>query len=565
MARSFYEVLTEAVKDFSEHGFQSQAQFDFWNAELKKAAEASLKPSWAMEQMLRDALRAIYSKLIEKNGIVKMHPGVAKFTIERLAPRLRADLDRRIMASAQLIKLNRSQAIEQTLQRFAGWSTSIPMGGSDAVDKNEVKTQLRKALSNLPFVERRVLIDQGHKFTASLNETIANDGGAIAAVWHSHWRQAGYNYRVDHKERDGHVYMIRDNWAQKNGLVKVGSSGYVDEITRPGEEIFCRCLIPSTRIFRANNIKAISRRHYDGPILEIITSIGSKSSLMITPNHPILTLRGWVAADQLNIGDDVVEFIQENISSAVGIDNKDNGPPAIADIFSAMTESGYMRTIRNSRMQFHGDGMADGYVDIIFPARRLSIGIFSKSDEKFSFSESYRAALSISSISQMFDCLRLAPNGILSSSDSFFGNFTSGDFVNLCPPLSLTLCDFSTFSRFDSRIDVLMSDDSCIGTGSNINSSFSEPSSDSGIADFELLCQIHGIPAGHIRFTKITEIKRTSFSGHVYNLQTDDEWYSAEGIISHNCNYSYNYNLRDLPADMLTQKGKAELEKVRLQ
>ena len=37
------------------------------------------------------------------------------------------------MASAKLIKLNRDAAIERTLQRFSGWSTSIPVGGTAEV------------------------------------------------------------------------------------------------------------------------------------------------------------------------------------------------------------------------------------------------------------------------------------------------------------------------------------------------------------------------------------------------------------------------------------------------
>ncbi|VEB00978.1 Uncharacterised protein [Klebsiella pneumoniae] len=39
------------------------------------------------------------------------------------------------------------------------------------------------------------------------------------------------------------IYLIRGNWAQKNGYVKAGPAGYLDEITQPGEEVFCRCYV----------------------------------------------------------------------------------------------------------------------------------------------------------------------------------------------------------------------------------------------------------------------------------------------------------------------------------
>lgn len=85
------------------------------------------------------------------------------------------------------------------------------------------------------------MIDQGHKFVSALNDLVATDGGAIAARWSSNWRQPGYHYRKDHKERDGEIYLIRGSWAQAKGLVKPGKAGYVDQTTRPGEEVYCRC------------------------------------------------------------------------------------------------------------------------------------------------------------------------------------------------------------------------------------------------------------------------------------------------------------------------------------
>lgn len=250
--RSFYDVLTEAIAYFTSHGFMSQERLEFWVRELGLAAERSLPSATKIQAMLRMSLGGIYRRLVEKRGILKKHPGLPLFTLERVQPRLRAELDRRIMASANLIKLNRAASKEKTLQRFAGWATSIPPGGSEAVDKSKVNNDVRKALKQLSFEDRRVAIDQGHKFTSNLNDILATDGGAIAARWHSHWREGipegsdpdakgTYHYRPEHKVRDELVYLIKDSWAHKNGLVKPGKNGYTDDITKPGEEIFCRC------------------------------------------------------------------------------------------------------------------------------------------------------------------------------------------------------------------------------------------------------------------------------------------------------------------------------------
>ena len=77
--------------------------------------------------------------------------------------------------------------------------------------------------------------------TQPFQEIRAEGGGALAMVWHSRWRVAGYDYREDHKERDRQVYAIRGNWALQKGLMRKGPAGYADEITKPAEEVFCQC------------------------------------------------------------------------------------------------------------------------------------------------------------------------------------------------------------------------------------------------------------------------------------------------------------------------------------
>ena len=239
--KTFNSIIRDAINDVADHGYDKAERMEKWLAAIRKAAASALPSEKQMQQMLRDALIARYRRLIDSGEIARLNPGVSKFTIKSLTPKMQDELTKRIMASANLIRLNRARAIDSTLQRFAGWMSSIPAGGTDQAKKQKTKENISKSLSSLPYDDRRVLIDQGHKLVGSINEVVANNTGAIAGIWHSNWRQPGYDYREPHKERDGEVYLIRDSWAHKDGLVKPSKVGFYGDTTKVGEEIFCRC------------------------------------------------------------------------------------------------------------------------------------------------------------------------------------------------------------------------------------------------------------------------------------------------------------------------------------
>lgn len=239
--KTLSEILSAAITDVVDHGFDKPERMEKWLEAIRAAAKRSLPSEKQMEKMLRDALVARYKKLVDGGEIARLNPGVAKFTIDDLTPKMRDELTKRIMASANLIKLNRKRSIDETLQRFSGWMSSIPAGGTEQAKKREVKEDVGKALSSLPFTDRRVIVDQSHKLVSSINSVVAVNTGAIAGRWHSNFRQPGYDARPDHEHRDGEVFAIRGNWAIEKGLMKAGPNGFTDDIEQPAELPFCRC------------------------------------------------------------------------------------------------------------------------------------------------------------------------------------------------------------------------------------------------------------------------------------------------------------------------------------
>jgi hypothetical protein len=241
--QTFQELLTAAINEFSERGYDNPERVQHWLMILRNAAERDLGPEWQTNADVREQMTRLFEKATSVNDVKRYVPDIQPWTISIVKPKVRPELDRRVIASVNLIKLNRKTAVENTLRRAEGWMTSVPPGGVEDIDRREVKTGITKSLAQHKYEVRRVTIDQSHKLLSNVRDVIAMDAGAIAVIWHSHWRDASYNYRKDHKGRDERVYLIRDSWAHKQGLVKPGPAGYFDQITKPGEEVYCRCWV----------------------------------------------------------------------------------------------------------------------------------------------------------------------------------------------------------------------------------------------------------------------------------------------------------------------------------
>jgi len=92
-------------------------------ADVDRASKKRYRGKIGREDFYRYEARRLTSTYDLEIGLeraLKRHPGVARFTLNYVEPKLRAELDGRIMASADLIKLNRTQAVNRNIQRFSG-------------------------------------------------------------------------------------------------------------------------------------------------------------------------------------------------------------------------------------------------------------------------------------------------------------------------------------------------------------------------------------------------------------------------------------------------------------
>lgn len=237
----FRRLLAQAINDIAATGYVSPEQVAEWVTRLRNAAERELGSEEQIDADVARSLRAKFERFVDRGSVVERVPEVSRFNLTMIRPQLRAELDRRVFAATDLIKLNRREAVDRTASRLAGWITSIPPGGDATIDKLETRDAIGKSVAQFRYERRRVDIDQSHKLIANVTDIVARDAAAIAAVWHSHGEHdASYNARRDHLARAGKTYAIRNGWAYQQGLINKGA-GLTDEMTAAAQEPFCQC------------------------------------------------------------------------------------------------------------------------------------------------------------------------------------------------------------------------------------------------------------------------------------------------------------------------------------
>jgi hypothetical protein len=132
------------------------------------------------------------------------------------------------------------------------------------------------------------------------------------------------------------------------------------------------CLTADTLVDAAV-VRAVFRRWYAGDVVQVRTTNGREFTA--TPNHPMLTRRGWVAAGELRDSDDLICHDRQQRARPAGHENVHAGPARIGEIFNTLATIGLVERKTTGKPDFHGDGM-NGEVEIAHADGCLRIGNF---------------------------------------------------------------------------------------------------------------------------------------------------------------------------------------------
>ena len=132
------------------------------------------------------------------------------------------------------------------------------------------------------------------------------------------------------------------------------------------------CVLGDTPV-TAGGLLAATRAIYSGDIVTIRTESGSQ--ITVTAQHPMLTDRGWVRANELANGVHLIRHC-ERVPSTLDLPNLDNAPPTAAEVFQSFRASQGVVTsaVPASPVYFHGDGEhIQGEIEVVTSHRPLQM------------------------------------------------------------------------------------------------------------------------------------------------------------------------------------------------
>lgn len=271
---------------------------------------------------------------------------------------------------------------------------------------------------------------------------------------------------------------------------------------------FWLCVLPGTPVV-ANGVQAVARRWYDGQIWELRTATGRRVSL--TPQHPVLTARGWIAAQDLQLGDQLLSVREVDPVGTPGVQGR---YALIEECFQTAAETREVRTLTREVpgcVDLNSD-LAHEQVDVVTAYGHLSEGVEPGIAEDLArlslkFSDQALAGLVVEGA---------LPHGVLCDHHARFSDAPGGFKATLTCAVPLDPDDPG--GALVAHRDV----------------GDTEHTANRVTASAELSAEAVDRTSGLVELDDLIGIEVRTWSGHVYDFTTYCHWFMADGIVVHN-------------------------------
>lgn len=319
----------------------------------------------------------------------------------------------------------------------------------------------------------------------------------------------GFPYRA--------YYAIRDARARKEHLAmeKLGLNGtniyhYRDPVWQMFRPPWSwNSVVPETIV--QGEVIFASKSWYSGQVFELITERGRRCS--ITKNHPVLTRNGFIPAQFLAEGIDLLGYECPVGQPVFPVNDDIDYPPArIDELFDSLRTLSGAISVETGSLDLHGDAQfGNGKVDIVATRRELLDWIeseISQCGKGRIFTNSHLDAILLSAQGAP---LKLGSRHRTSTHDLPGTGKAGGMPISLAP----------IFCR--------------VGPASNLHTSRFKSGSYCASTDSQFFGQLQLRHAGLVLPDKLLKINVHRYSGFVYDIQTKTGHMVANGIIQSNC------------------------------
>lgn len=331
----------------------------------------------------------------------------------------------------------------------------------------------------------------------------------------------------------------------------------------PGGLCGANCVVEGTLV-HGPEVAAAYRREYSGEVVTIRTR--RNHEVTVTPNHPVLTTEGWVPAHLIHTGSHVFSACMPD-GVPVGVGPYENDVPArIEDKFEALGDTFGVHTLLGSAADFHGDGVADGDVDVVLVDGGLvgdgepHGGEQAPDDGLLGASWLARLGLAVRPSDEVGVGALLSPDGVVGGCTeglslvcrharesrphrgapvlggvSVLGESLAYDHVPRAhADRDFVLCHSGLVEPDD--LGVVKLEPSPVGRKAELG----EAVANDLPGDSELGCDGFERESFVVEPDEVVSVDVNPFlRGHVYNLQTRNGWYFANSIVTHNCRHSF--------------------------
>lgn len=274
------------------------------------------------------------------------------------------------------------------------------------------------------------------------------------------------------------------------------------------------CVLPDTPVTSVNATHA-SRRHYEGPVVRLTTRSGS--NIATTPNHEILTGRGWQRAGDVKSGDQLLKVLRGDLAGAPEVNTAKTG---IGDYVDALFQA-QASQVRTMPTGVHLDGdVTDTQIQVVPVQGALLKYLESGPTEEVSH------------------LVLVAPDD-LSAARLAMGLSTTTERVGGDGGPDHSLAAGGSLGLPLSRAHLAGSQNPSLAPIAEPNTGFDQKTGDGWAGGPQGLTDSRDRITRLVSLDDVISAEVESFSGHVYDLSTESNWYVAAGVIVHNSTHDH--------------------------